>query len=81
MSCQVVGDRELSVLLAAVQRAGLTTAIDDRGPYTVFAPVDAAFARLPASQLSALLADQAALRAVLLRHVVAQRILVNCFCY
>jgi hypothetical protein len=74
---QVAGDRDLSTLLAALVTAGLTDNIDDRGPYTVFAPVDAAFAGLPSGQLAALLADRAALKTVLVRHVVAGRILVG----
>jgi uncharacterized surface protein with fasciclin (FAS1) repeats len=40
------------------------------GPYTVFAPTDAAFSKVPKSTLNALLADKAKLRAVLLYHVV-----------
>jgi uncharacterized surface protein with fasciclin (FAS1) repeats len=65
------------VPLQAVQAAGLASAIDDRGPYTVLAPTNAAFARLPASQLTALLANKSALTTVLQRHVIADRILVN----
>ncbi len=60
-----------------MQAAGLASAIDDRGPYTVLAPTNAAFARLPASQLTALLANKSALTTVLQRHVIADRILVN----
>ncbi len=60
-----------------MQAAGLAGAIDDRGPYTVLAPTNAAFARLPASQLTALLANKSALTTVLQRHVIADRILVH----
>ncbi len=60
-----------------MQAAGLAGAIDDRGPYTVLAPTNSAFARLPASQLTALLANKSALTTVLQRHVIADRILVN----
>jgi uncharacterized surface protein with fasciclin (FAS1) repeats len=54
---------------ALVKRAGLSDTLSGRGPYTVFAPTDAAFARLPDATLTALAADKAKLRAVLLHHV------------
>ena len=55
---------------ALVKRAGLSDMLSGRGPYTVFAPTDAAFRRLPETTLTALAADKAKLRAVLLHHVV-----------
>ena len=60
---------ELSTFVAAVQAAGLTQALSGAGPYTVFAPVDAAFAKLPSGTLEALLADPVRLRHLLLYHV------------
>ncbi len=60
-----------STLLAAVEAAGLTSTLKSDGPFTVFAPTDAAFAALPAGTLDALLADPAALASILTYHVVA----------
>jgi uncharacterized surface protein with fasciclin (FAS1) repeats len=61
-------------LVAAVQAAGLVDVLNGEGPFTVFAPTDEAFARIPEAQLQALLADPAALTAVLTYHVVPGRV-------
>lgn len=61
-------------LVAAVQAAGLVDVLNGAGPFTVFAPTDEAFARIPEAQLQALLADPAALTAVLTYHVVPGRV-------
>ena len=61
-------------LVAAVQAAGLVEVLQGTGPFTVFAPTDAAFEKLPAGTVEALLADPEALRSVLTYHVVAGRI-------
>ena len=53
-----------------VRRAGLADTLSGRGPYTVFAPTNAAFARLPKATLTALTGNKARLRAVLLYHVI-----------
>jgi uncharacterized surface protein with fasciclin (FAS1) repeats len=55
---------------ALIERADLADTLSGRGPYTVFAPTDAAFAKLPAATLTALAADKSKLREVLLYHVV-----------
>ena len=60
-----------STLLTAVEAAGLTSTLQGDGPFTVFAPTDAAFNALPDGTLDALLADTDALQSVLLYHVVA----------
>ena len=57
-------------LLAAVKAAGLVETLQGEGPFTVFAPTDEAFAKLPPGTLEALLADQAKLTKVLTYHVV-----------
>jgi uncharacterized surface protein with fasciclin (FAS1) repeats len=57
-------------LAAALQAAELTDALKGAGPFTVFAPTDAAFAKIPQADLDALLADKAKLTAVLTYHVV-----------
>merc|ERR1712002_1382512 len=61
---------QLSTLLAAVKAAGLVETLSGEGPFTVFAPTNDAFAKIPSSALNGLLADKEALTAVLLRHVV-----------
>merc|ERR1712203_147010 len=61
---------QLSTLLAAVKAAGLVDTLAGAGPFTVFAPTNDAFAKVPKDALNALLADKEALTAVLLRHVV-----------
>lgn len=70
----VANDPNFSTLLAAVQAAGLTQTLAQPGPYTVFAPTNAAFAKVPADQLTALLNNPEQLRAVLLYHVVPGRV-------
>ncbi len=67
-----------SFLIAALDAAGLTEALRGEGPFTLFAPVDGAFAALPASQLQALLDDPAGdLTQILLYHVVPGAILAG----
>merc|ERR1712086_531964 len=66
----VVGNPNFSTLLAAVKAAGLVETLSGEGPFTVFAPTNSAFVKVPADALSGLLADKEALTAVLLRHVV-----------
>jgi uncharacterized surface protein with fasciclin (FAS1) repeats len=59
-----------TTLVKAVQAAGLVDTLKGDGPFTVFAPTDAAFAKLPAGTLESLLADKDALTRVLKYHVV-----------
>jgi len=65
-----VADGRFSTLVAAVQAAGLVETLKGDGPFTVFAPTDEAFAKLPEGTIEALLADPAALSDILLYHVV-----------
>lgn len=57
-------------LATALQAAGLIETLKGKGPFTVFAPTDAAFAKIPKAQLDALLADKPKLTSVLTYHVV-----------
>jgi uncharacterized surface protein with fasciclin (FAS1) repeats len=59
-----------NTLAKALTVAGLVETLKGAGPFTVFAPTDAAFAKLPPAALAALLADKAKLTAVLTYHVV-----------
>ena len=65
-----VGAGQFNTLAKALTAAGLVDTLKGKGPFTVFAPTDAAFAKLPPAQLNALLADQTALIKVLTYHVV-----------
>jgi uncharacterized surface protein with fasciclin (FAS1) repeats len=65
---------QFKTLARLLTRAGLVGALEKPGPYTVFAPTDAAFAKVPRQTLDALLADQAKLKAVLLYHVVSGKV-------
>lgn len=65
------GNPDFSTLVAAVTAAGLDDDLAGAGPFTVFAPTNAAFAALPAGTVEALLADIPALTKILLYHVVA----------
>jgi uncharacterized surface protein with fasciclin (FAS1) repeats len=60
-------------LVAAVKAAGLADTLSGKGPFTVFAPTDAAFAKLPAGTVDTLLKpeNKEKLKAILLYHVVA----------
>ena len=62
-------------LATALQAAGLVDAIQGPGPFTVFAPTDAAFAKLPAGTLDQLLADKEKLTSILTYHVVSGRVM------
>ena len=62
-------------LATALQAAGLIETLKGKGPFTVFAPTDAAFAKIPKAQLDALLADKAKLTAVLTYHVVPGKVM------
>jgi len=59
-----------STFAAGIKSAGLTDALSAKGPFTVFAPTDEAFAKLPSGAWDGLLKDSAKLKAVLNYHVV-----------
>ncbi len=66
----IVGSADHNTLEAAVGAAGLVNTLNGAGPFTVFAPTDAAFAALPAGTVEALLNDIPALTSILSYHVV-----------
>ena len=61
---------DFKTLAVALERAGLIDTLKGKGPFTVFAPTDAAFAKVPKKDLDALLADKSKLASVLTYHVV-----------
>jgi uncharacterized surface protein with fasciclin (FAS1) repeats len=73
------GSPDHTTLVAAVTAAGLADTLSGPGPFTVFAPTDAAFARLPAGTVDSLLqpANRAMLQGVLTYHVVPGRIMAT----
>jgi uncharacterized surface protein with fasciclin (FAS1) repeats len=68
---------QFKTLAAALQAAGLVDTLKGAGPFTVFAPTDAAFAKIPKADLDALLKDKAKLTAVLTYHVVAGKVMAK----
>ena len=65
---------QFKTLVSLVKQAGLAGALSGRGPLTVFAPTDAAFAKVPKATLAALAKNKAELKAVLLYHVVKGKV-------
>jgi uncharacterized surface protein with fasciclin (FAS1) repeats len=70
-----VANGSFKTLVAAVAAAGLVETLKSAGPFTVFAPTDSAFAKLPAGTVEALLKDKAKLTAILTYHVVPGTVL------
>lgn len=66
---------QFKTLVTALQEADLVDTLKGDGPFTVFAPTDAAFAKLPAGALDALLKDKSKLSAVLTYHVVPGKVM------
>lgn len=66
-----VANGSFKTLVAALKAADLVTALEGKGPFTVFAPTDAAFAKLPAGTVDALLKDKVKLAAILKYHVIS----------
>jgi uncharacterized surface protein with fasciclin (FAS1) repeats len=64
-------------LATALQAAGLVDTLKGPGPFTVFAPTDAAFAKIPKADLDALIKDKAKLTAVLTYHVVPGKVMAK----
>jgi len=66
-----------NTLVTAVQAAGLVDTLSGAGPFTVFAPTDEAFAKIPKETLQAVLADKAKLTAILTYHVVTGKVMAS----
>jgi uncharacterized surface protein with fasciclin (FAS1) repeats len=66
-----MADPNFTTLVAAVQAAGLVEALKSPGPFTVFAPIDAAFAKLPAGTVQTLVQNPPQLARILKYHVVS----------
>jgi uncharacterized surface protein with fasciclin (FAS1) repeats len=70
-----VGAGSFSTLVAAVKAAGLAETLQGPGPFTVFAPTDDAFKKLPAGTVDALLKDIPQLKKILTYHVVSGKVM------
>lgn len=68
---------QFNTLATALKAAGLVDTLKSAGPFTVFAPTDEAFAKLPSGTLDALLKDPAKLKKILLYHVVSGQVLAK----
>jgi uncharacterized surface protein with fasciclin (FAS1) repeats len=71
------GNDDFETLVTAVQAADLVDVLSSEGPFTVFAPTDDAFAKIPSEQLDAILADTELLTEILTYHVVAGEVLAE----
>ncbi|MES2817541.1 MAG: fasciclin domain-containing protein [Pseudomonadota bacterium] len=70
-----VGAGQFTTLVTAVKAAALVDTLKGEGPFTVFAPNDVAFAKVPKAELDALLADKKLLTSVLTYHVVPGKLM------
>lgn len=70
-----VAAEQFKTLVTAVKAAGLVDTLKGKGHFTVFAPTDEAFAKVPQEKLEALLKDKKALTAVLTYHVVSGKVM------
>lgn len=69
-----VANGSFNTLVAAVKAAGLAETLMGPGPFTVFAPTDAAFSKLPAGTVQSLLADKQKLASILTYHVLSGKV-------
>ena len=70
-----VASGNFKTLAAALKAGVLISTLKGKGPFTVFAPTDEAFAKIPKADLDALLKDKAKLKAVLTYHVVSGKVM------
>lgn len=70
-------DSNFSTLVTAIKAAGLAETLAGEGPYTVFAPTNEAFAKLPEGTLESLLQDKEKLAAILTYHVVPGKVMAS----
>lgn len=66
---------QFKTLAVALKAAGLVDTLKGKGPFTVFAPTDEAFAKIPKADLEALLKDKAKLTSILTYHVVSGKVM------
>ncbi len=70
-----IANPEFSILVTAIKAAGLFETLSGEGPFTVFAPTNDAFAKIPEATLKALLSDTSELSSVLTYHVLSGKVM------
>jgi len=70
-----ISNPDFSTLVTAIKAAGLVDTLSGVGPFTVFAPTNAAFAKIPKATLQAVLVDKTKLTSILTYHVVAGKVM------
>lgn len=73
----VAASRDHTILLTALRETGLFDTLRGKGPFTLFAPTDAAFRKLPDATLKKIVADKSLLRKIVLAHVVEGQALTS----
>ena len=71
------GSPDFTTLVTAIKAAGLVDTLSGTGPFTVFAPTNEAFAKIPKATLDSVLADKTKLTAILTYHVVAGKVMTK----
>jgi uncharacterized surface protein with fasciclin (FAS1) repeats len=72
-----VGNPDFSTLVTAIKAAGLVETLSGAGPFTVFAPTNQAFAKIPMATLDSVLADKTKLTSILTYHVVSGKVMAK----
>jgi uncharacterized surface protein with fasciclin (FAS1) repeats len=72
-----VANPNFSTLVSAIKKADLVETLSGTGPFTVFAPTNEAFAKIPSAVLDSILADKAKLALILTYHVVAGKVMAD----
>lgn len=70
-----VGNPDFSTLVTAIKAAGLVDTLSGAGPFTVFAPTNEAFAKIPSDTLESLLLDKTKLTSILTYHVISGKVM------
>ncbi len=71
---RVAESGNFTTLISVMERAGLSDTVSKRGPFTLFAPTDEAFAKIPPDEFDRIVEDKARLQAVLTYHLVPGRV-------
>lgn len=67
----------LKILVKVLREAGLIDILSDKGPFTIFAPTDKAFAKLPIDKLENIINDKEKLTEILTYHIISKEVMVN----
>ncbi len=73
----ITNTQDFSTLLTAIKASGLSNTLSGNGPFTIFAPSNEAFAKIPADTLKAILEDKAKLTSILKYHVVSGMVMAK----